>query len=221
LKAAKAFFRSTKAPMGFDPDRVITHGHGSYPRAIRTVLGRTVCHRTNTYLDNRLEQDHRGTKGRIRCMVLQEPRCCCPLLPRAWRTPQTPPLQPFPFHQGGTDCTLHHADPMKGSISNLGALKTRGFAQDLTEPRARVLDPQASLSAIVGRETARSRTRGQTPRMCIHVFPFSPFTIQERENGVFGRASMLPPTAQRSAGAAIRIAVLTFSTCLKLGKCGS
>ncbi len=32
------------------------------------VLGRTVRHRTNAYLNNRLEQDHRGIKGRIRCM---------------------------------------------------------------------------------------------------------------------------------------------------------
>ncbi len=45
-----------------------TDGHGSYPRAIRTVLGKTVRHRTSAYLNNRLEQDHRGIKGRIRCM---------------------------------------------------------------------------------------------------------------------------------------------------------
>jgi putative transposase len=68
MKAAKAFFRSAKATMGFGPDRVTTDGHGSYPRAIRTVLGRTVRHRTNAYLNNRLEQDHRGIKGRSRSM---------------------------------------------------------------------------------------------------------------------------------------------------------
>ena len=63
MKAAKAFFRSAKATMGFGRDRVTTDGHGSYPRAIRTVLGRTVRHRTNAYLNNRLEQDHRGSKA--------------------------------------------------------------------------------------------------------------------------------------------------------------
>jgi transposase-like protein len=68
MQAAKAFFRSAKATMGFLPDRVTTDGHGSYPRAIRTVLGRAVRHRTSAYLNNRLEQDHRGIKGRIRCM---------------------------------------------------------------------------------------------------------------------------------------------------------
>jgi putative transposase len=32
------------------------------------VLARTVRHRTSVYLNNRLEQDHRSIKGRIRCM---------------------------------------------------------------------------------------------------------------------------------------------------------
>ena len=68
MQAAKAFFRSARATMGFRPDRVTTDGHGSYPRAIRSVLGKTVRHRTSAYLNNRLEQDHRGIKGRIRCM---------------------------------------------------------------------------------------------------------------------------------------------------------
>jgi putative transposase len=68
MAAAKAFFRSAKASAGFRPDRVTTDGHGSYPRAIRTTLGRSVRHRTSAYLSNRLEQDHRGIKGRIRCM---------------------------------------------------------------------------------------------------------------------------------------------------------
>jgi putative transposase len=55
MRAAKAFFRSGKATAGFRPDRVTTDGHGSYPRAIRAVLGRTVRHRTSVYLNNRLE----------------------------------------------------------------------------------------------------------------------------------------------------------------------
>ena len=42
-------------------------GHGFYPMATRTVLGRTVHHRTSAYLNNRLEQDPCGIKGRIRC----------------------------------------------------------------------------------------------------------------------------------------------------------
>ena len=68
LEAAKRFFRSAHAVTGITPDRVTTDGHDSYPRAIRTTLGRGVRHRTSAYLNNRLEQDHRGIKGRYRPM---------------------------------------------------------------------------------------------------------------------------------------------------------
>jgi putative transposase len=68
MAAAQAFFRSARAVTGVAPERVTTDGHGSYPRAIRTVLGRRVVHRTSAYKNNRLEQDHRGVKGRTRCM---------------------------------------------------------------------------------------------------------------------------------------------------------
>jgi putative transposase len=68
MRAAQRFFRSARSVAGFVPDRVTTDGHNSYPRAIRSTLGRNVRHRTNVYLNNRLEQDHRGIKGRIRCM---------------------------------------------------------------------------------------------------------------------------------------------------------
>ena len=68
MRAAKTFFRSAKAVTGVIPDRVTTDGHDSYPRAIRTELGKGVRHRTSRYLNNRLEQDHRGLKGRYRSM---------------------------------------------------------------------------------------------------------------------------------------------------------
>lgn len=68
MRAAKAFFRFARTTMGFRPDRVTTDGHGFYPRAIRSVLGNKVRHQTSAYLNDRLEQDHRGIKGRIRCI---------------------------------------------------------------------------------------------------------------------------------------------------------
>jgi putative transposase len=64
MAAAKAFFRSAKMVTGVIPARVTTDGHDSYPRAIRTELDSGVKHRTNQYLNNRIEQDHRGIKGR-------------------------------------------------------------------------------------------------------------------------------------------------------------
>ncbi|MBV8577235.1 MAG: DDE-type integrase/transposase/recombinase [Acetobacteraceae bacterium] len=63
---AKAFFRSAKSATGLTPDRVTTDGHGSYPRAIRSTLGRHVERRTSAYRNNGLEQDHRDVKGRVR-----------------------------------------------------------------------------------------------------------------------------------------------------------
>ena len=64
MEAAKRFFKGAKEVTGCVPKRVTTDGHDSYPRAIRRVLGRKVEHRTNKYLNNRLEQDHRGVKQR-------------------------------------------------------------------------------------------------------------------------------------------------------------
>jgi putative transposase len=64
MEAAKCFFRQAVDVVGHAPERVTTDGHDSYPRAIRETLGSHVLHRTNTYLNNRLEQDHRGIKQR-------------------------------------------------------------------------------------------------------------------------------------------------------------
>jgi putative transposase len=64
MEAAKRFFKQAVEVVGHAPERVTTDGHDSYPRAIRETLGGEVLHRTNRYLNNRLEQDHRGIKQR-------------------------------------------------------------------------------------------------------------------------------------------------------------
>jgi putative transposase len=68
LTAAEAFFRSAWTVTGEMPDRITTDGHDAYPRAIRNVFGNQVTHRTNRYLNNHLEQDHRGIQQRYRPM---------------------------------------------------------------------------------------------------------------------------------------------------------
>ena len=55
MAAAKAFFRSARSATGLVPDRVTTDGHGSYPRAVRSTLGRRVVHCTNAFKNNGLE----------------------------------------------------------------------------------------------------------------------------------------------------------------------
>jgi len=60
LAAAEVFFRAAWTGTGVTPHRITTDGHDAYPRALRTVFGEEVTHRTNRYLNNHLEQDHRG-----------------------------------------------------------------------------------------------------------------------------------------------------------------
>jgi transposase-like protein len=66
--AAEAFFRSARTVTNSVPDRVTTDGHDSYPGAIEAELGKAVTHRTNRYLNNHPEQDHRGIKQRAHPM---------------------------------------------------------------------------------------------------------------------------------------------------------
>jgi transposase-like protein len=68
LGAARAFFNEGLEVTGTTPDRVTTDGNDAYPRAIRDELGDKVLHRTNRYLNNLIEQDHRGIKQRYRPM---------------------------------------------------------------------------------------------------------------------------------------------------------
>ncbi len=64
MEAAKRFFKQAVDVVGHEPERVTTDGHDSYPRAIRETLSHEVLHRCNRYLNNRIEQDHRGIKQR-------------------------------------------------------------------------------------------------------------------------------------------------------------
>jgi putative transposase len=66
--AAEEFFRSARTVTECVPERVTTDGRDSYPGAIKAELGEEVRHRTSRYLNNHLEQDHRGIKQRIRPM---------------------------------------------------------------------------------------------------------------------------------------------------------
>jgi transposase-like protein len=63
-KAAIRFFRQAQQTTGVKPTCVTTDKLASYRKAIRKACGRKVVHRTSKYLNNRLEQDHRGIKRR-------------------------------------------------------------------------------------------------------------------------------------------------------------
>jgi transposase-like protein len=68
LEAARRFFTRSLEVVGHTPEKVTTDGHDAYPRAIREALGERVVHRCSRYMNNRMEQDHRGIKGRYRPM---------------------------------------------------------------------------------------------------------------------------------------------------------
>jgi transposase-like protein len=95
MNAAKQFFTQAVAVVGHLPDLVTTDGHTSYPRAIRETIGSDVQHRTSTYLNNRLEQDHRGIKQRYYPMrgfgtVEAAARFCCAARRIAQLSPSSP-----------------------------------------------------------------------------------------------------------------------------------
>lgn len=69
LENTTTFFEQAVATVGHKATKVTTDKESSYPTAVEKVLGRTVIHRTNRYLNNRCEQDHRGVKQRLKPML--------------------------------------------------------------------------------------------------------------------------------------------------------
>lgn len=64
MQAAIAFFAQAHEMVAEMPQRVITDGHTSYPRAIAEELGTEVEHEVRSCLGNPIEQSHRGIKQR-------------------------------------------------------------------------------------------------------------------------------------------------------------
>ena len=65
-EAAHAFFIEAREVTETTPERVTRDGHDSYPGVVRNELGEKILHRTNRYLTNLVEQDHRDIKQRYR-----------------------------------------------------------------------------------------------------------------------------------------------------------
>ena len=87
-RAAKRFFRKTLGQSHVSPPRVINvDQNAAYPRAIADLkaendLSDTCQYRVNKYLNNRIEQDHRFIKRRVK------PGLGFGSFPTAWRTIQ-------------------------------------------------------------------------------------------------------------------------------------
>jgi len=66
---ARRFLRRLIDSAGQKPLRMTTDKHPAYTKAIRWIVGRKVLHRHNQYLNNRMEQNHRGIKQRYYPML--------------------------------------------------------------------------------------------------------------------------------------------------------
>jgi transposase-like protein len=67
--AARRFLRRLLDSAGLKPLRMTTDKHPAYTKAIRWIVGRKVLHHHNQYLNNRMEQSHRGIKQRYYPML--------------------------------------------------------------------------------------------------------------------------------------------------------
>ena len=67
--AARRFLRRLLDSAGRKPLRMTTDKHPAYTEVIRWIVGRKVLHRHNQYLNNRMEQNHRGIKQRYYPML--------------------------------------------------------------------------------------------------------------------------------------------------------
>ncbi len=64
MEAAKRFFAQALDVVGHPPVKVTTDGHDAYPPAVRETLGPEGHHWNSRYMNNTMEQDHRGIKQR-------------------------------------------------------------------------------------------------------------------------------------------------------------
>ena len=66
--AAEAFFKQAAATSGIYPDMITTDKEPALYHAIENTFGDYTDHRDNKFMNNLLEQDHRGPKSRIDVM---------------------------------------------------------------------------------------------------------------------------------------------------------
>jgi len=68
MAAAEAFFTSANKTTDIMPTQITTDKERAFPNAIKNTLGDDVKHRTSRYMNNKMEQDHRGIKSRTSVM---------------------------------------------------------------------------------------------------------------------------------------------------------
>ncbi len=67
-KAAEAFFKQAIDTTGIVPEKIMTDKEPALYPAIRSVFGDKTLHRDSKYMNNKIEQNHRGIKSRYKVM---------------------------------------------------------------------------------------------------------------------------------------------------------
>jgi len=65
---AKTFFKQAQNTTGITPEQITTDKEPALYPAIQNVFGDKTKHRDSKYMNNIVEQDHRGTKSRYKVM---------------------------------------------------------------------------------------------------------------------------------------------------------
>jgi putative transposase len=66
--AAEKFFMQTQNTTGITPTQITTDKEHALYKAIKNTFPKNVKHRDNKYMNNRIEQHHRGIKSRVKSM---------------------------------------------------------------------------------------------------------------------------------------------------------
>lgn len=66
--AAEAFFKQAQNTIGVIPEQITTDKEPALYQAIQNIFGDKTIHRDSKYMNNRVEQDHRGIKSRYKVM---------------------------------------------------------------------------------------------------------------------------------------------------------
>jgi len=66
--AAETFFKQAQKTTGITPEQITTNKEPALYPAIQSVFGDKTKHRDSKYMNNIVEQDHRGIKSRYKVM---------------------------------------------------------------------------------------------------------------------------------------------------------
>jgi len=68
INAAENFFKQAMKTTGIKPSQITTDKEPAFYRAVKNIFGKNTKHRDSKYMNNLIEQHHRGIKSRYKVM---------------------------------------------------------------------------------------------------------------------------------------------------------